>query len=193
MRSARRSAWRTRGGRRPVSIRNRASSRTYPTCATGGGDACLSSEDNEPGQIKFRPWWCPSVIARLHCLVLDCAEPEPLAAFYAQLLGMDRLDSTPDWVAIGDEATLPAILCQRVTEYRPPTWPSGAVPTQMHVDLLVDDLDHAEPRALALGATLLDGSDRPVGFRVYADPAGHPFCLVTPESVPWQRPGRPAP
>ncbi|WP_435887960.1 VOC family protein [Streptomyces niveus] len=50
----------------------------------------------------------------------------------------------------------------------------------MHIDVKVPDLDVAEPQVLALGATLVDGSDKPVGYRVYADPAGHPFCLVTP-------------
>jgi hypothetical protein len=33
------------------------------------------------------------------------------------------------------------------------------------------------------GARVLDGSDRPIGYRVYADPVGHPFCLVTPEAL----------
>lgn len=51
----------------------------------------------------------------------------------------------------------------------------------MHLDLLVDDLDQTEKRVLALGAALLDGSDKPIGYRVYADPVGHPFRLVTPE------------
>ncbi len=53
----------------------------------------------------------------------------------------------------------------------------------MHADVLVDDLDVAEAEVLRLGATLLEGSDKRIGFRVYADPVGHPFCLVTPESV----------
>lgn len=45
----------------------------------------------------------------------------------------------------------------------------------------MSDLDTAEARVIKLGATLLEGSDKPIGFRVYADPEGHPFCLVTPE------------
>jgi predicted enzyme related to lactoylglutathione lyase len=53
----------------------------------------------------------------------------------------------------------------------------------MHLDILVDDLDAAEAQVLGLGGTLLDGSDKPIGFRVYADPVGHPFCLVTPEGL----------
>ena len=57
-------------------------------------------------------------------------------------------------------------------------------PARLHVDVMVDDLDVAESNVLALGATLLEGSDNPIGYRVYADPIGHPFCLITPESVP---------
>jgi hypothetical protein len=48
----------------------------------------------------------------------------------------------------------------------------------------VANLDLEQARVLGLGATLLEGSDKPIGYRVYADPAGHPFCLVTPESLP---------
>ena len=107
-----------------------------------------------------------------------------LAGFYAAVLGMEVLGAGDDWAVIGAGSRLPALSFQRVQPYRAPTWPDGTVPTQMHVDVLVDDLDEAEPRVLALGATLLDGSDKPIGFRVYADPAGHPFCLVTPGSVP---------
>jgi len=61
--------------------------------------------------------------------------------------------------------------------YRPPQWRDAAHPQQLRLDVLVDDLDVAQ--ALALGARLLEGSEKPVGFRVYADPAGHPFCLST--------------
>jgi hypothetical protein len=53
----------------------------------------------------------------------------------------------------------------------------------MHVDVLVDHLDVAQDEVLKLGATLLEGTEKPIGYRVDADPAGHPFCLVTPESI----------
>ncbi|WP_405533366.1 VOC family protein [Streptomyces avidinii] len=69
---------------------------------------------------------------------------------------------------------------QRVHDFRPPQWTVPDHPQQMHIDVMVADLDVAEPQVLALGATLLDGSDKPIGYRVYADPVGHPFCLVTP-------------
>ena len=65
---------------------------------------------------------------------------------------------------------------QQVGDYNPPRWPDPAHPQQAHLDLLVDDLDAGEARALELGATRLDGGGE--RFRVFADPAGHPFCLV---------------
>jgi hypothetical protein len=63
-----------------------------------------------------------------------------------------------------------------VSDYNPPRWPDPAHPQQAHLDLLVDDLDTGEARALDLGARRLDaGGER---YRVFTDPAGHPFCLV---------------
>lgn len=123
------------------------------------------------------------MIGRLQCLVVDCPDPGALATFYEQLLGLPRVEDEPDWVTLGTPGDSPALAFQRVDDYVPPRWPDPEAPQQMHVDVLVDDLDEAEPRVLGLGATLLDGSDKPIGFRVYADPAGHPFCLVTPEGL----------
>jgi hypothetical protein len=60
---------------------------------------------------------------------------------------------------------------QLAPDHRAPTWPDAAVPQQMHVDVMVDDLDAGDAEALALGARRLSGD------HVYADPAGHPFCL----------------
>jgi len=62
------------------------------------------------------------------------------------------------------------------------TWPEGPIPQQLHLDLTVSTIEelHAQhDRALSLGATLLrDRSDDPEEpLRVYADPAGHPFCI----------------
>ena len=61
---------------------------------------------------------------------------------------------------------------QRVRGNRPSTWPDPGVPQQIHLDIMVEDLATAGPRVLAQGAIKLDGQD------VYADPAGHPFCLI---------------
>jgi catechol 2,3-dioxygenase-like lactoylglutathione lyase family enzyme len=122
------------------------------------------------------------VIGRLHALVIDCPDPSALALFYEDLLGLSRLENSPEFVLIGDSGGT-VLAFQAVANYRPPRWPDPDAPQQLHVDVLVDDLDAAESRVLPLGATLLDGSDKPIGYRVYADPAGHPFCLVTAESV----------
>jgi hypothetical protein len=67
------------------------------------------------------------------------------------------------------------VMFQQVSEYNPPQWPDPANPQQAHLDILVDDLDAGGARALELGASRLDGGGE--RFRVFADPAGHPFCL----------------
>ena len=69
-----------------------------------------------------------------------------------------------------------------------PTWPDGPVPQQLHLDLTVAtiaDLDAHHERALSLGAQLLldryDDPDEPL--YVYADPAGHPFCIFVADPL----------
>ena len=75
-----------------------------------------------------------------------------------------------------------ALAFQKVEELPEATWPDGTVPQQLHLDTTVPtaaDLGVQHERALALGARLLeDRSDDPEEpLRVYADPAGHPFCI----------------
>src|SRR5262249_62023362 len=69
----------------------------------------------------------------------------------------------------------PRLSFQLAPDHQPPSWPDPAFPQQVHLDLRVDDIEEAERQVLALGARRLP-TDEP-GFRVYADPAGHPFCL----------------
>lgn len=123
-----------------------------------------------------------SMIASLECVVLDCPDVRALAEFYRSIVGGAVNRPDPRWSVDDDWATLHTagglVLCfQRVRDYRPPVWPDPARPQQFHLDFGVPaaDLAEAEREVLARGATLLDG-DRP--WRVYADPAGHPFCLV---------------
>ena len=121
------------------------------------------------------------MIRRLQMVALDCSDPARLAQFYADLLG-GRVVADPDapeWVEVHGFEGIP-LACQRVDGYRPPQWPGQDRPQQLHLDFDVDDLDAEEQRALALGATVLErtGQVRPdANWRVYADPAGHPFCL----------------
>ena len=122
------------------------------------------------------------MLAELECVVLDCPDPRRLAAFYQLILGGIVNERDPRW-AVGDGwATLHSsglvLAFQRVADYKPPQWPDPARPQQFHLDFGVADLDQAQEQVLTWGATLLDRGGGRRGWRVYADPAGHPFCLV---------------
>jgi catechol 2,3-dioxygenase-like lactoylglutathione lyase family enzyme len=115
------------------------------------------------------------MIGRLSELVIDCPDPRALAAFYADLLGMRITYDSDDWVVIESEPGS-KIAFQLAPDLREPRWPDPERPQQMHLDVRVDDVDAAEAKVLALGAKRLPGGGQ--DFRVYEDPAGHPFCLV---------------
>ncbi|WP_243064820.1 VOC family protein [Humibacter sp. RRB41] len=120
------------------------------------------------------------MIGTWESLILDCPDPIALGHFYEQLLPMQIVVEEPDWVelASGPESK-PLLVFQKVDDvYTPPQWPGQEVPQQMHIDVRVEDLDVGEAQVLALGAVKA-GSDHET-FRVYLDPAGHPFCLIAP-------------
>jgi len=112
------------------------------------------------------------MLGRLHHVVLDCPDPAALAAFYSWLLGQPITYQSDDWVVVAANDMSSGLAFQFAPDHRPPTWPDPAVPQQFHLDVMVEDVASAGPRALALGARKLDGEN------VYADPAGHPFCLI---------------
>lgn len=121
-----------------------------------------------------------AAIARMRSVVLDCPDPRALADFYRELVGGDITYADDEWVNLRDgDAVL--LSFQRVTAHRPPDWPSGDPPQQFHIDVTVADVEDAERRVLDLGATkhaVQPGEAEEDGnFRVYLDPAGHPFCL----------------
>ena len=133
-------------------------------------------------------------VPRLRSTVLDATDARGLAEFYRQLLGLAYRpgDDAPepgqpdpngeDWLVLRDATGQMSLAFQRVAELPPATWPEGPVPQQLHLDLSVPtvaDLDEQHTRALSLGARLLlDRSDDPEEpLYVYADPAGHPFCI----------------
>ncbi|MFI6100287.1 VOC family protein [Lentzea sp. NPDC051213] len=116
------------------------------------------------------------MVGQLRSVVLDCPNPSELASFYEKLLGAERLpDGDETWVVIVANGTRLAF--QLSAGYRPPVFPDPHASQQVHLDVVVDDIEEAEPRALELGARLLK-KDNDNWFRVYADPVGHPFCLV---------------
>lgn len=114
-------------------------------------------------------------LARLGAVVLDCPDPRALAGFYAELLG-GTAEGDGDWVDLKAPGGRP-LSFQAAPGYVPPKWPAPDGSQQFHLDLTVDDLEAAESGVLALGARPLDTEDRSRAWRVYADPAGHPFCL----------------
>ena len=117
------------------------------------------------------------MIGRLEKTVLDCPDPQALAAFYGEILGMRVNEDDGDWVVIGREPGLRELAFQRADPDISPRWPDPGHPQQEHLDIRVEDVEAAERTVLALGATRLP-NDHENGFRVFADPAGHPFCLV---------------
>lgn len=113
-------------------------------------------------------------IARYPSTVIDCPDPGALARFYGELLDW-KVEVSDDWAQVSAEYGQ-TIGFQPVEDYTPPAWPGQDVPQQMHLDVMVDDLDDGEAAVLALGATKAEHQPGTT-FRVFLDPAGHPFCL----------------
>ncbi|MBO3749281.1 hypothetical protein J5X84_24645 [Streptosporangiaceae bacterium NEAU-GS5] len=123
-------------------------------------DLCLNADD-------------PDV--SLMGVMLDCPDAAALSAFYAELLGKPVTYESEGVAMIGEDGAQP-LMFQQVAGYTAPQWPDPAHPQQYHLDVEVDDLDAGERAVLALGATKLPGGGK--RFRVFADPAGKPFCLT---------------
>jgi catechol 2,3-dioxygenase-like lactoylglutathione lyase family enzyme len=119
------------------------------------------------------------MLGRLHHLIVDCPDPAELARFYAALLGQPITYESDDFVVVADDDTTSGLGFQRADDHRPPTWPDPAIPQQMHLDVMVENVADATPRVMELGAVQLRGG-------VFADPAGHTFCLIPRPS--WAEP-----
>ena len=133
-------------------------------------------------------------VPTLRQVVLDCRDARALAEFYRRLLGYTYRpgDDAPaagepdprgqDWLVLQDADGNRRVAFQQVADLPEVTWPDGPHPQQLHLDLTVPSaaaLKVQHERAMSLGARLLqDCSDDPdEPLRVYADPAGHPFCI----------------
>jgi catechol 2,3-dioxygenase-like lactoylglutathione lyase family enzyme len=114
--------------------------------------------------------------ARLHNVVLECPDPAKLAEFYRELTGWTMSAEDTDWVTLAGDGYV-RLAFQEALGHQPPTWPDESSSMQFHLDFAVDDLAEAGERALALGATKFAYQPGGEDFEVYADPAGHPFCL----------------
>jgi catechol 2,3-dioxygenase-like lactoylglutathione lyase family enzyme len=131
---------------------------------------------------------------QLRQVVLDGEDARRLAEFWRELLGLSYRpgDEPPppgepdpagaDWLVLRDPAGHTRIAFAQVGSLPAATWPDGPRPQQLHLDLTVPttaELGRQHERTLALGGRLLfDRADDPEEpLRVYADPAGHPFCI----------------
>jgi predicted enzyme related to lactoylglutathione lyase len=122
------------------------------------------------------------VPATLQCIVLDCPEPIELAYFYQALLSGEVNRPDPRWRVDEDFSTLHVngmvLGFQRSPGHQPPRWPDPGFSQQFHLDFEVDDMHETHRQVLVNGGRLLDPDPDGRGWRVYADPAGHPFCLL---------------
>ena len=141
----------------------------------------------------------PETFPALRAVVLDATDARRLAEFYRELLGYQyRLGDEPppagqpdprgqDWLVLRDGTGDARLAIQRVSELTEATWPDARVPQQLHLDLTVGNVEQLaaqHDRALALGAKVLRdrSSDPNEPLYVFADPAGHPFCIfVSPD------------
>lgn len=129
---------------------------------------------------------------RLLHTALDTTDARRLAEFYRELLGLRYRPGdeppgggAPDdagWLVLVDGQGVRKLAFQQVDSLPRSTWPVADVPMQMHLDFTVpsvSELERQRDRALALGAELrLDRTGDPdEPLYVFADPAGHPFCI----------------
>lgn len=114
-------------------------------------------------------------------VALDCRDPDELADFYVELLGLEKTISSGNWAGIHTPQGI-ILAFQRVEEYVPPVWPwqEGEQQQMLHLDFAVDDLEKAVEHATKCGAKKAEVQYYD-SSTVMFDPAGHPFCLSTVE------------
>lgn len=117
------------------------------------------------------------MIGRLRSVVLDTQDPHSLATFYADVLGGAVSVTDETWVVVTDP-TGRRLAFQLAPEHQPPAFPDPRGSQQFHLDIEVDEIEAAQRQVLALGATRVTDAEDETDFRVFRDPAGHPFCLV---------------
>jgi hypothetical protein len=123
-------------------------------------------------------------IAHLAYTALDCDNPIELADFYSKITGwpVEPLGDFPPadvtWLELLDEKGFTKMGFQKIDNYQKPTWPTGGLPQQAHIDFHAKDLDIAEKQLLEIGAVKAEFQPKPHRFRIFLDLAGHPFCIV---------------
>jgi hypothetical protein len=123
-------------------------------------------------------------IAHLAYTALDCENPIELADFYSKITGWpveplgDFSPADVTWLELLDDKGFTRMAFQKIENYQKPTWPTGGLPQQAHMDFHAKDLDIAEKQLIEIGAVKAEFQPKPYRFRIYLDLAGHPFCIV---------------
>ena len=126
----------------------------------------------------------PDVKITSQVVVFDAADLDAESSFWSGVLG-GTVDREDDWHMVYVDGQ-PRVGVQLAPDHVRPEWPDGA-PQQIHLDLWIDDAPAAHALVMSLGATVLkeaEDGESPDTFQVYADPAGHPFCLCWIKSRP---------
>ena len=117
------------------------------------------------------------MIGKLRSVVLDTTDPLKLANFYEGLLGGSVVEVDETWSVLTDPQGR-RFAFQLSPQHEAPQFPDPRGSQQFHLDIEVDDIEVAERDVLALGASRVNDAEGEDRFRVFRDPAGHPFCLV---------------
>jgi catechol 2,3-dioxygenase-like lactoylglutathione lyase family enzyme len=122
-----------------------------------------------------------TAVGAIRSIVLECGDPAPLADFWSAVLDREITQRDDDWWSLAPGPDGSRLAFQVVAGYEPPAWPGVHGEQQIHLDIGVIDLASAAERVVALGAQRQSDVVNPGDeeWQVFADPAGHPFCLVT--------------
>jgi hypothetical protein len=105
-------------------------------------------------------------------IVIDCADPEALAEFWAEALAYRKAGLfEPYFVLLPPVRSYPPVVLQRVPEPK-------TAKARIHFDLRVDDIETEARRLEGLGAHRIDiGQGENPGWIAMADPEGNEFCV----------------
>jgi catechol 2,3-dioxygenase-like lactoylglutathione lyase family enzyme len=120
-------------------------------------------------------------VGRLRSVAFECSDAASLAAFWSVVLDRPIAQRDDDWWSLEPSADGTRLAFQVVDAYEPPAWPGEHGEQQVHLDIEVEQIAPAAVAVLELGAVQLSDviTEDGGGWQVFADPAGHPFCLVT--------------
>jgi catechol 2,3-dioxygenase-like lactoylglutathione lyase family enzyme len=126
------------------------------------------------------PYRC-GMACRMSELVIDCHDPERLAAFWCEVLGFVVLERVEGSIEIGPETGFGGL--QPTIVLGPdPGHKVGKLRLHFDVSPVGCDQDAELARLLAAGARPADiGQSGDEGWHVLADPEGNEFCLLRTE------------